>query len=56
MKRIGKTTEETTRSIVQNKFVNVPVSITHILPKRTTLARDVAFLTIPNNKIEKIKI
>ena len=41
MKRRGGTTEETTRLIVQNELMNVPVSAAHLFPKRTTLAQDV---------------
>ncbi|KAL3885701.1 hypothetical protein ACJMK2_025747 [Sinanodonta woodiana] len=41
MKRRGETTEETTRPIVKNELMNVPISAAHILPKRTTLSRDV---------------
>ncbi|KAL3876563.1 hypothetical protein ACJMK2_034401 [Sinanodonta woodiana] len=40
MTRRGET-EETTRSIVQNELMNVPVSAAHLLSKRTTFARDV---------------
>ena len=35
MKRRGETTEETTRSIVQNELMNVPVSAAQLLPKRS---------------------
>ena len=36
----------------ENKLINVPVSETHLLPKCTTLTRDVVFLIRPNNKIK----
>ena len=41
MKRRAETTEEATRSIVLNELMNIPVSAAHLLPQRTTLARDV---------------
>lgn len=41
MKRRAETTEESTRSIVQNELLTVPVDVAHLLPKRPTLSRDV---------------
>lgn len=41
MKRRGETTEEATRSIIQNELMSVPVAVAQLLPQRTTLSRDV---------------
>ena len=41
MKRRAETTDEATRSIVQNALLNVPIAAAHLLPKRPTITRDV---------------
>lgn len=41
MKRRGETTEESTRSIVQNELMRVKIGAAHLLPKLQTLSRDV---------------
>jgi len=41
MKRRAETTEEGTRSIVQNELLNIPGNLAHLIPRRETLSRDV---------------
>jgi FLYWCH zinc finger domain len=41
MKHRGETTEEATRSIVHNELLAVPVTFAHLLPKKSSLSRDV---------------
>jgi hypothetical protein len=41
MKRRGESTEETTRSIVNNELLSLPVTVAHLLPTRSSLSRDV---------------
>ena len=41
IKRRGETTDEATRSIVCNELLTLPATVAHLLPNRTTLARDV---------------